>query len=132
MRSVEAYGRACRAGDDHPVIAATPARWSLDIWSVVLRSEGHQIPHVHPAGWISGVYYPMVPDVISDAGDGHDGWIEFGRPPDKYGVADPDIRLFRPEPGLMLLFPSYVYHRTIPFDGDGTRISIAFDVLPSA
>ena len=74
----------------------------------------------------------MVPDVISDAGDGHDGWIEFGRPPDKYGVADPDVRLFRPEPGLMLLFPSDVYHRTIPFDGDGTRISIAFDVLPSA
>jgi hypothetical protein len=36
--------------------------------------------------------------------------------------------MIRPEEGLMLLFPSYMYHRTIPFAGDGTRISIAFDV----
>ena len=31
----------------------------------------------------------------------------------------------------MLLFPSYLYHHTIPFESAGTRISIAFDVLPS-
>ena len=36
----------------------------------------------------------------------------------------------RPEEGLLVLFPSYFYHRTIPFDDPGTRISIAFDVVP--
>jgi hypothetical protein len=30
----------------------------------------------------------------------------------------------------MVLFPSYFFHRTIPFSAPGTRISIAFDVLP--
>jgi tetratricopeptide (TPR) repeat protein len=30
----------------------------------------------------------------------------------------------------MYLFPSYFYHRTIPFESDGQRISIAFDILP--
>ena len=30
----------------------------------------------------------------------------------------------------MLLFPSYIYHRTVPFEGAETRISIAFDVVP--
>jgi hypothetical protein len=30
----------------------------------------------------------------------------------------------------MLLFPSYVYHRTIPFQDSEDRISFAFDVVP--
>jgi len=30
----------------------------------------------------------------------------------------------------MLLFPSYFFHRTLPFQADATRISIAFDVMP--
>jgi hypothetical protein len=29
-----------------------------------------------------------------------------------------------------VLFPSYFFHRTIAYDLDETRISIAFDVLP--
>ena len=36
---------------------------------------------------------------------------------------------YRPEPGAVVLFPSYLYHRTIPFRSDQQRISIAFDVL---
>ena len=35
----------------------------------------------------------------------------------------------QPEPGLMILFPSYFYHHTIPFHTDETRISIAFDLI---
>jgi hypothetical protein len=30
----------------------------------------------------------------------------------------------------MILFPSYFYHRTIPFEASETRISIAFDAMP--
>ncbi|HIO46624.1 TPA: hypothetical protein EYN23_04625, partial [Candidatus Poribacteria bacterium] len=36
----------------------------------------------------------------------------------------------KPEPGLLLLFPSYYFHRTVPFKGCEKRISIAFDVEP--
>ena len=43
--------------------------------------------------------------------------------------AEPETRLIEPEEGLMLLFPSYMFHRTLPFTGPGERISIAFDVL---
>ncbi len=32
----------------------------------------------------------------------------------------------------MVLFPSYFYHRTIPFESDEQRISIDFDVMPVA
>ena len=36
--------------------------------------------------------------------------------------------IFRAEPGLMVLFPSWLYHFVNPFFGDGERISIAFNV----
>ena len=69
-------------------------------------------------------------DDIVDAG-GEDGWIEFGEPgPEYHWSARPETRRVRPEPGLMVLFPSYVFHRTIPFQSDQTRISVAFDVVP--
>jgi hypothetical protein len=35
-----------------------------------------------------------------------------------------------PRAGRMLLFPSYVYHHTIPFHDSENRISFAFDVVP--
>jgi hypothetical protein len=37
--------------------------------------------------------------------------------------------LIRPEEGLMVLFPSYFYHGTVPLESDEVRISIAFDVI---
>lgn len=38
----------------------------------------------------------------------------------------------RPREGLLLLFPSYFYHRTLPFRADAPRISVAFDAVPLA
>ncbi len=36
--------------------------------------------------------------------------------------------LFRPEPGLMILFPSHLPHGVLPHRGDRPRIPIAFNV----
>jgi hypothetical protein len=72
-----------------------------------------------------------LPEIVRVPGPGQAGWIEFGRPPEHFhGSVEPEVRAFQPEEGLMLLFPSYFYHRTVPFESAGTRISIAFDVLP--
>lgn len=133
--AVAAYMRRLReASPGHPYVERLPARWNLATWAVVLRSQGHQGPHFHPDGYISGVYYVSLPPDIAagDAGNGHAGWIEFGRTADSIGgKAEPILQLVRPEEGLMLLFPSYMYHRTIPFVGEAPRISIAFDILPA-
>ena len=60
------------------------------------------------------------------------GWLEFGRSPEKLACeAEPLLKLVRPRPGLMVLFPSYFYHRTVPFRSEEKRISIAFDALPA-
>jgi len=38
----------------------------------------------------------------------------------------------RAEPGRLVVFPSWYWHRTLPFAQPGERISIAFDVMPLA
>ena len=43
-------------------------------------------------------------------------------PPDHY---------VRPYPGLLVLFPSYVWHGTVPFESGGRRLTAAFDVVPA-
>ena len=48
-------------------------------------------------------------------------------------VAPRDLRrrrIGRSREGRVVLFPSYFYHRTIPFESDEQRISIAFDLMP--
>jgi hypothetical protein len=73
-----------------------------------------------------------LPDVVASQGDARAGWIEFGEP--YWDIAhnvQPELKTFQPEAGMLLLFPSYFYHRTLPFTSDQQRISIAFDVVPS-
>ena len=94
------------------------------------RGGFHDV-HFHPPGWLSGVYYPQVPPGVGDGVSGHEGWIEFGRAYYMLQSEDePPVRLLKPEPGLIVLFPSYLGHRTIPFAEQDYRISVAFDVMP--
>lgn len=113
---------------EHPLAHARPARWQLHVWATVLDQGGHQAPHLHPAGWASGVFYLTLPDV--DEGDPAGG-IEFGRPPAELDPwQDGPVHALTPVEGELLLFPSSVYHRTLPHRGRDSRISIAFDLLP--
>jgi tetratricopeptide (TPR) repeat protein len=115
---------------DHPFPGRVPSVPRLAMWAVVMETEGHQLPHIHPAAWLSGVYYVSLPSSLGCGDDGNEGWIEFGLPPDELlGGNSPEQKLFEPREGEMFLFPSYFYHRTIPFPGDERRICIAFDLL---
>ncbi len=129
--AVEDYRESLPEDPAHPFLAYRPRSWKLTIWSVVMGAQGYQIPHIHPAAWLSGCYYAKVPDEVSASGDRHAGWIEFGGFPQEYAcVAEPETRLYQPEEGLLLLFPSFMYHQTVPYESEETRISIAFDILP--
>ena len=111
--------------------ALPPADWTLSIWAVVLSSGGYQAPHNHPSGFVSGVYYVRVPDSIGAGAEA--GYIEFGLSNVKDAEGRERASRFRltaqPREGEALLFPSYLWHRTLPFTGAEDRISIAFDVL---
>ena len=117
---------------EHPLNQGRPERWGLTAWSVVMDAQGHQLPHVHPAAWVSGVYYVQLPPVIHREDPGHEGWIEFGEPPGEFQMpGGHPVRLYHPAEGRMFLFPSWYWHRTLPFESDTQRICIAFDVLPA-
>ncbi len=130
MQTVEDYRQAVPPDPDHPYLARRPERLGLSVWGVAMDSQGHQLAHIHPSAWLSGVYYAQIPAVIGADDPGHAGWIEFGRAPDDFhATVEPEVRLIMPEEGLMVLFPSYYYHRTVPFESEDVRISISFDVL---
>lgn len=127
---VQSYIDELTPDSTHPYLARAPSRRGLTAWGVVLGAGGHQVPHIHPDGWLSGNYYVELPDAVNDP-DATAGWLEFGRPDPSFDCqADPQIELIQPQVGTMVLFPSYFYHCTIPFNDDHRRISIAFDAMP--
>jgi len=129
--AIDDYLQTLPVDSDHPFIQTRPDEWKLTIWATVLERAGQQTAHIHPTGWLSGVYYACIPTPDSGADD-DSGWIEFGRPPDDFKISfDPEVRIEEPHEGGMFLFPSYFYHRTVPFSGEGKRVSIAFDVMPN-
>jgi tetratricopeptide (TPR) repeat protein len=97
-------------------------------WSVRLKPNGYHINHFHPAGWISSAYYVHVPEV-TNAGAGQEGWIKFGeaRWPTPACTVE---KVLRPSAGGLVLFPSYMWHGTIPFSA-GERITAPFDAVPA-
>ncbi|MEO8224710.1 MAG: putative 2OG-Fe(II) oxygenase [Gammaproteobacteria bacterium] len=106
-----------------------PREPRLHGWFVRLLTGGHQGFHNHAGGWLSGCLYLQMP-AAAPAGEGA---IEFGLGGDSYPrlseAALPTLR-HDPKPGQLVLFPSSLYHRTIPFRSDDERLCIAFDVLP--
>lgn len=117
---------------DAPWVALRPENAVLHNWCVLTDADGFEEWHVHQNGWLSGVYYIDVPPAVR-TGDGREGCIVFGLPEDIVGddaAAAYGETVVRPEPGLLLLFPSHTYHRTFAHGCDDRRICLAFDVQP--
>jgi len=107
----------------HPVARWCPSRFSLSMWALTSRGEGFNARHVHHVGWYTGIYY-------ATGVDGAGGELRIGRPEEVAAdsPAWPDLRIC-PEPGLLVLMPSYFTHWTERLGRPGLRISVPFDVL---
>ena len=104
-----------------------PSKYDLNAWHVILKKQGHQNPHIHPNGWLSGVIYlKVVPSFKKN-----EGAIEFSLNGEQYYDAKSPKVVHLPKAGDIILFPSSLHHRTIPFSADTDRISIAFDLVPN-
>ncbi|MFI4980238.1 MAG: tetratricopeptide repeat protein, partial [Nevskiales bacterium] len=98
-------------------------------WSCRLRTQGYHTNHVHPMGWISSAYYARLPQDIEQA-DRHSGWLKFGESNIALGEQDRPELFVKPQVGRLVLFPSFFWHGTVPFDDGNDRLSIAFDAVP--
>ena len=116
----------------HPYLTQQPDKWTLTAWASILQRQGHHQSHIHRSGWVSGVYYGRVPNSTITGNPTGQGYIEFGRPSNHFeNNSDPDFYLLKPEEGLLVLFPSYFYHQTIPFESNEIRFTVAFDAIPA-
>jgi tetratricopeptide (TPR) repeat protein len=126
-----AYIESMKPDDAHPLFRrrARQIRYQGS-WSARLSDCGFHTNHVHPFGWISSCYYVALPDVVADE-EGKQGWIKFGEPSFDMGLRDPIRRMVKPVPGRLVLFPSYMWHGTVPFRSQQSRTTIAFDAVPA-
>ncbi len=95
-------------------------------WSVLLRGAGFHANHVHPQGWVSSALYVTLPEHAADS-DPRAGWLALGGPPPGLGLDLAPTRFIKPQPGRLVLFPSWMWHGTVPFPA-GERLTVAFDV----
>jgi tetratricopeptide (TPR) repeat protein len=127
-RPIRDYMNAVGTGNDPLRARITGAYRIRGAWSVRLRATDYHIDHIHPQGWLSSAFYVETPSAVDR---GHEGWLALGRPAFRTRPALEPERWERPEPGKLVLFPSYLWHGTAPFSSDETRMSLAFDVIPA-
>ena len=99
-------------------------------WSSRLKDTGFHANHIHTAGWISSAFYVALPDTMRDTST-QEGWIKFGEPSFEAGLSNPVRRTVQPLVGRLVLFPSYIWHGTVPFRAPQDRTTVAFDVVPA-
>lgn len=121
--------REAAGARDDLFLRNVPQRYRLHVWATQAAEQGFIDTHIHEDSWLSGAYYVELPEAIRDDDAAHAGWIEFGRP--YAGMPfwpEQALHRIRPRVGTLLLFPSYLFHRTLPYSGAGERISISFDL----
>lgn len=118
----------------HPFLRRNSGRIGFKhSWSVKLRDSGFHLSHIHQDGWLSSAFYVALPQEVT-AGSVTDGLpqgaLTFGVPDASLGLDLGPQRIVAPEPGMLVLFPSYVWHGTVPFSSAEPRMTVAFDALP--
>jgi len=118
------------AGADCELIKSFPKELEFtSSWYVRLRRGGYVDRHIHEVGWISGAVYLVLP---KNKKDPLEGCFEYGLHGDNYPLKHENfpVGIATPHVGDIVLFPSSLFHRTIPFSSDEERICIAFDLKP--
>ncbi len=132
VRGVERWLASLPTDASHPfLMRKTPSIRIGGSWSVKLWSSGNHVNHIHPEGWISSAFYvALPPSMRRSSASEQAGCIQFGQPPKELQLDLPPRRMIRPEPGKLALFPSYLWHGTVPFEDEQPRVTVAFDMTP--
>ena len=139
---VEGLNRMVQATGQLPEVQGRPAprgSFTISAWANISRRGNYHRMHNHPHSAWSGVYYVTgVPRLKAGQADEPNsnalaGVLELYDPRpftemvDVPGTPYGQRVHIRPEPGLLVLFPSWLYHFVHPSDSDQERVSIAFN-----
>ena len=109
----------------------------VDSWYHITNDGGfHDAHHHHGCSWCGIVYLQIGESGRDASGGAPNGGSRFYSPlitgglyrdyGNKYLNETMDVPL---EDGLLVLFPSYMWHGTVPFASDEKRLTCAFDVV---
>jgi len=109
---------------------------AISAWATICRAGAYHAPHSHPDSAWSGVYYVDAGTESRDQPLG--GVLEFldpragaeavSAPGDLYG----EPFQIRARSGLLVMFPSWLYHWVHPYAGETPRIAISFNATIGA
>ena len=112
----------------HPLLANVKKGYFFSgAWSINMKKQGYHKNHYHHKGWISGPYYVVVPDAVNEGGE---GWLKLGQPELSRWLEQEAEYYIKPAPGDVILFPSYMWHGTVPLTKDQQRVTVSFDITP--
>ena len=109
-------------------ISRWPKDYELYGWVIVINDGGSLSGHMHKEGWLSGSLYLERPKKNSQ----HDGDITFSLHGSNFPTGGKAFmtKTIEINKGDMVLFPSSLFHATVPFKSDHKRITLAFDIIP--
>ena len=111
------------------LIRSWPTTPNLNGWLVSMKSGGKLSAHMHEEGWVSGSVYINVPPKLKTNSGNLVVCIE-----DEKHTTGKNInqkKIIDVVTGSLCLFPSSLYHYTIPFEAEEERIVLAFDLMPN-
>lgn len=128
---LQQYLAALPQDTEHPLLRRlSPGFRFSGCWSVKLQSDGFHTNHVHPQGWLSVCTYLQVPNSITANDPQQRGWLKLGETSLQLDDREQIAQAICPQEGLCVIFPSYIWHGTVPFKDPGTRITLPCDVVP--
>ena len=106
-----------------------PKEYELRAWMISMKSGGFLKPHNHNYGWITGSFYLQIPKYNNN--NINSGNIAFGYQGPKYPSKGKTFNLTirKLETRDMCIFPSSLFHQTIPFESTERRICFVFDLV---
>ena len=114
---------------DEGLIREWPENFDIKGWLINMKSGGYLKSHIHENGWLSGSIYINVPK-IKMQNDGNLVLSLFDEELESKNSNQDSKKIINIETGSLCLFPSSLYHYTIPFEADEERIVLAFDIEP--
>ena len=128
-RQIEQYRLKFQDGNQG-FLTRWPNRYELFGWLVSIKSGGNLDAHNHKEGWLSGSFYLSLPERSGE--QANDGKIAFSYRGPRYPDGNKTFKkkVVDIKKRDIVMFPSSLFHETIPFEGPEERVSFAFDVKP--
>ena len=105
-----------------------PEKYELVAWMISMKNGGFLKPHNHGYGWITGSFYLSLPKLEPSSNAGNIAFTYSGPSfPQNQDLFQTKIEKI--ETRDICIFPSSLYHYTIPFNGKKERICFVFDLI---